>query len=328
MKISKGNMSSEILNYGGAVRTLIVPDRDGNPVDVVLGFDRIRDYEEHGDHFGAIIGRFGNRIGGASFSLNGKTYELTANDGRNHLHGGPGGFDRLEWETVSLTEDSVTLKLVSPDGQENYPGNLTVKVTYTLTEDSLIIDYHAVSDADTLCNLTNHSYFNLNGHDGGTIRDHYVKLYADHYTDADAELIPTGVIASVEGTPLDLRELTRIGDGIDDPFEMMQNAGGYDFNFVINDYDGTMKKAAEVCSEKTGIRVEVFTDLPGIQFYTGNFLGNTPVGKGGAVYQKQDAFCLETQVFPDAPHHENFPTAVLKAGEEYKTRTIYRFSVI
>ena len=331
MIITKGKISAEILEYGATLKALWVPDKNGDPTDIVLGFDDVAGYRAHGDFFGALVGRYANRIAGASFELNGKTYDLYVNDGPNSLHGGKAGFDKQIWDVVSRSEASVSLRLVSPDGQENYPGTLTATVTYTVTEDSLILEYEAVSDADTICNLTTHSYFNLNGHGTGTIRDHALRIYADRYTEVDAALLPTGELPPVLGTPLDFTEMTRIGDRLDSDFDQIKGAGGMDSNFVLADMGqekaNGLLKAAEAVGDKSGIRMALFTDQPGLQFYSGNWLGSTPPGKGGAKYEKYDAFCLETQNFPDAPHHPNFPSPVLKAGTLYKRTGLYRFSV-
>lgn len=325
--ISDGNVTAEIITYGGAVRRLTVPSRRGGRVDVSCGFDTVDGYIAHDGHFGALIGRCGNRIGGASFELNGKRYELARNDGENHLHGGPGGFDRRLWTVKELKEDTVLLFLSSPDGEENYPGNLEAEVRYTVADSTLWIDYEAVSDADTLCNLTNHLYFNLNGHGNGTVLDQYIRLEADFFTPTDAGSIPTGEIRSVEDTPMDLRHTVSIGDHIDDRDDQLLFAGGYDHNWVLRDGGGEMRTAAAAYSGVTGILMETLTDRPGIQFYTGNYMGNGPVGKNGVRYERRGAFCLETQTYPDAVHHPEFPTAVLKAGERWKSRTGYRFSV-
>ena len=321
-----GAMQCEIITFGAALRSLTVPDRDGNSVDVLLGFDHLEDYVERNAHLGAVVGRFANRIGGAEFELNGVRYPLCPNDHEvNHLHGGPGGFGRQVWTVDALAEDSATLSLYSPDGQAGYPGAMKVTVTYTLTADALRLSYRAESSKDTLCNLTNHAYFNLAGHGNGLITNQTIRLFSDAYTPTDPLSIPTGEIADVTGTPMDLREPTVIGAHIDDDFQQLQWAGGYDHNFVVRGTPGTLRPAAEVHSDATGITMTAETDQPAIQFYAGNYLGNTAPGKGGVAYPRRAGFCLETQVYPDAPHHPNFPSALLRAGEEYRHETVYRF---
>lgn len=317
--------SCSILTYGGALRTLTVPDRRGQGVDIVLGYDRLEDYLVQDKYLGALIGRFANRIGDSRFSLGGQDYPLRANDGKNHLHGGPVGFDKQIWTVEALSGDSLTLSLGSPDGQEGYPGNLEVQVTYTLTSGELALDYRAVCDRDTLCNLTNHAYFNLNGHQSGPVEGQYVQIFADAYTPTDEGSIPTGAVEPVEGTPMDLRRGEKIGAHADASFPQLTLAGGYDHNWVLSKEPGTMGLAARAWSEETGIVLETLTTLPGIQFYSGNYLDGSPAGKGGAPYARRWGFCLETQVFPDAPNHPNFPSAVLAAGEEYRQKTVYRF---
>ena len=325
--LTRGNLSCELITYGGAVRTLTVPDRDGHPVDVVLGFDTLEDYRAQDKYMGAIVGRYANRIADASFTLNGREYPLAANDGANHLHGGLSGFNSYVWKAESLSPDQVSFSRVSPDGEEGYPGTLTVEVTYTLTDDSLEIDYHAVCDQDTICCLTNHSYFNLSGHSSGSVMEQYIQLKAASYTPTFPGSIPTGQIMPVEGTPMDLRQGHRIGEHVDDDFPQLLMAGGYDHNWVIDGTAGTLRQAASAWSEETGIAMEVLTTMPGVQLYTANFLEGCPVGKNGAVYGNRSAFCLETQYYPDSPHHANFPDCVLRAGEAYHHKTIYRFGI-
>lgn len=327
LTLRDGALSCSIITYGGAVRALTVPDRDGKPVDVALGFDTLEGYLEHDKYFGALVGRCANRIGGASFPLNGKNYPVAANNGSNHLHGGVTGFDKQVWTVEDLRPNTAALYLFSPDGQEGYPGDLGVRVVYTLQEGGLEIEYFAQSNEDTVCNLTNHTYFNLSGHASGPVLGQYIQLMAGKYTPTDADSIPTGEIAPVEGTPMDLRGPTLIGAHIDDPFEQLAMAGGYDHNWVIDDWDWPLRPAARAWSPDTGILLETWTTQPGIQFYSGNYLDGTPAGKGGAPYAKRWGFCLETQVFPDAPHHPNFPSATLAAGEVYHSKTIYRFGI-
>lgn len=322
-----GAMMCQILTYGGAVRSLIVPDRDGNPVDVALGFDTLEDYRAQDKYLGALVGRYANRIGGAKFTLNGVEYPLYANDGPNSLHGGQAGFDKKVWAVEALTDSSVTLSLVSPDGEEGYPGTLSVQVTYTLSDGALSIQYRAVCDRDTVFNPTNHTYFNLSGHGSGSVERQYIKLFASRYTPTVPGSIPTGEIAPVDGTPMDLRLPQPIGARIGDPFDQLTMAGGYDHNWVINGWDGALRRAATAYAPDTGINLWVITDLPGVQFYTGNFIEGCPAGKGGAVYGNRHGFCLETQFFPDTPNKPGFPSCVLRAGEQFTSKTSYVFSI-
>lgn len=325
--LRKGRLSCEILTYGGALRSLTVPDRQGGEVDVLLGLPTLEDYLRQDKFLGALIGRYANRIGDSRFTLNGKEYPLRANDGKNHLHGGPVGFDKQVWTVSEGDADFVTLTLHSPDGQEGYPGDLDVSVTYRLTEDSIVLDYRATSSADTLCNLTNHAYFNLSGHQSGPVTAQGIQIYAQSYTPTDAGSIPTGEIAPVEGTPMDLRFGRAIGERVDDDFDQLTMAGGYDHNYVVDGPAGVLRPAARAWSPDTGITMEVLTTQPGIQFYSGNYLDGCPTGKGGAPYAKRWAFCLETQTFPDAPNKPQFPSALLVKGEEYYQTTVYRFGL-
>lgn len=322
VSICSGTISCEILTYGAALRTMIVPDRDGKLTDIVLGFDRLEDYAAHDAHFGGTIGRFANRIRGGCFSLGGAVYALPCNDGENHLHGGPMGFDRVPWEIERLEDHAVTLSLRSPDGDMGYPGAMDVRVTYSLQDASLVIRYEAVSNQDTLCSLTNHTYWNLSGHDAGSVLGQFLRLDASQFTPSDASLLPTGALARVAGTPMDFTVPTPIGARIDAEFEALRLAGGYDHNYVIDRPDFAL-----AWSEESGITLAAATDCPGVQLYTGNFLGNTPLGKGGARYPKHGGFCLETQAFPDAPNQSAFPSAVLRAGERFESTTTYRFGV-
>ena len=326
LTLRDGECACEIITYGGAVRSLIVPDREGGPVDVALGFDTLEDYRAQGKYIGALIGRYANRIGGAKFTLDGVEYKLAANDGKNSLHGGDVGFDKQVWTVEGLGENTVTLSLVSPDMQEGYPGTLEVRVTYTLKDGALVIDYWAKSDRDTVCNLTNHSYFNLSGHDSGSVESQDIRLYASRYTPAVPGSIPTGEIAPVEGSFMDLRHTQPIGACIDEPFEQLTMAGGWDHNWAIDGWDGTLRPAAWAWSPDTCIVMETLTTLPGVQFYAGNYLDGCPAGKGGVPYAKRHGFCLETQYFPDSPNRPGFPSCVLRAGEEYRSTTVYRFS--
>lgn len=321
-------VQARITNYGGIIVSLQTPDRQGRLADITHGYDTLDGYLAKNPFFGSLVGRYGNRIGKAKFSLNGETYQLARNNGPNHLHGGVVGFDKKVWQAApGETADGVALVLTttSPDGEENYPGNLSVRVTYTLTDgNALRIDYYATTDKDTVVNLTNHAYFNLAGQ--GTIADHELTINADRFTPVDAELIPTGELRAVRGTPFDFLEPHRIGERIDAADEQISFGKGYDHNFVLNNAPGTSGLAARAYEPTTGRVLEVETTEPGVQFYTGNFLDGSIVGKGGRVYERRSGFCLETQHFPDSPNKPQFPSTVLKKGEEYRTTTIFRFS--
>ena len=322
-----GALSCGVITFGGSLRTLRVPDRAGRPVDVLLGFDSLEAYRTHGKSLGALVGRYANRIGGARFPLNGQTYALAANDhGVNHLHGGLLGFNKRVWTVEDASDSALTLSLFSPDGDEGYPGNLTVRVTYTLTEEGLTIAYWARCDQDTVCNLTNHAYFNLSGHDSGPVLDQTIQLLADAYTPTDPLSIPTGEIAPVEGTPMDLRASAPIGARIGEDFPQLLQAGGYDHNWIPNGQPGTLRPIARAFSPATGVTMEVLSTLPGVQFYTGNYLDGCPAGKDGAPYANRWGFCLETQFYPDTPNHENFPSCVLRAGEEFRHTAKFCFA--
>lgn len=325
--LTDGALSCSVLSYGGAVRTLTVPDRAGRPVDIVLGFDNLEDYRAHDKYMGALVGRCANRIGKAKFALGGMEFPLAANDGPNHLHGGLVGFDRQVWTVEKRMDRAVTLSLFSPDGQEGYPGNLRVEVTYTLQEGGLAIEYQARSDRDTVCNLTNHTYFNLSGYHSGPVRGQHIQILAEQYMPIGAGSIPTGALLPVVGTPMDLRRLQPIGAHEDEPFDQLAIAGGYDHNWAVNGWDGQLRQAARAWSPDTGISLEVWTTLPGVQFYGGNYLAGCPVGKGGVSYDDRWGFCLETQYFPDALNHPNFPSPILGAGMTYHSKTIYRFGL-
>ncbi|HWP43398.1 MAG TPA: aldose epimerase family protein [Blastocatellia bacterium] len=322
-------VEARIMTYGGTVVSLKVPDRDGKLGDVVLGYDSLDGYLKQNPYFGSIIGRYCNRIGNGRFTLNGKQYTLPKNDGENTLHGGIKGFDKVVWKAKEVkSRDGVGLSLsyVSKDGEEGFPGNLSVTVVYTLTnKNELKIDYTATTDKDTVVNLTHHSYFNLAG--AGSILDHEIMIAADRFTPVDKALIPTGELRSVKGTPLDFTKPTPIGARIDQQYEQLVLGRGYDHNWVLNSGGGKLALAARAYDPKTGRVMEVWTTEPGIQFYTGNFLDGSITGKGGQVYHRRYGFCLETQHFPDSPNKPSFPSTVLKPGQKYATTTIYRFSV-
>ena len=324
--LTSGPLSCRILTYGGAVQSLTIPDRRGCPVDVVLGFDTLADYRTQDKYMGALVGRYANRIGGSTFMLNGTEYPLPTNDGPNHLHGGLLGFDRQLWTIESASENALTLSLTSPDGQEGYPGTLTVQAAYTLQDGALTLDLRARADRDTLCNLTGHTYFNLSGHQSGPVLGQYIQLFADHYTPSGPDSIPTGELAPVAGTPMDLRTPQPIGLHINSPFPQLLQAKGYDHNWALRAWDSTLRPAARAWSPDTGILLELSTTLPGLQLYTGNFLSGCPAGKGGAPYDDRWGFALEPQYFPDSPHHPAFPSPVLRAGAEYHQQIVYRFT--
>src|SRR5688572_12008035 len=317
------------ISYGGIITSLRVPDRSGRFDDIVLGFDSLDGYLKDHPFFGAIIGRYGNRIAKGAFPLDGKTYKLAANNGPNHLHGGNKGFDKVLWTVEPVTgRNAIAFTRTSPDGEEGYPGNLRVQVTYTLTDaNELIVDYRATTDKATPVNLTQHSYFNLAGQASGDILGHQLMLNADRYTPVDDTLIPTGELAPVAGTPFDFRKPTPIGARINTDHPQLKAGKGYDHNWVLNRKGGGLALAARVHEPKTGRTLEVVTTEPGIQFYAGNFLDGTLTGKGGAVYKHRTGFCLETQHYPDSPNQPKFPTTTLKPGAEYRTRTVFTFGV-
>lgn len=323
-------MEAKITNFGGIVQSLKTPDRDGDLADIVLGHDALPGYVGKHPYFGAIVGRYGNRIAKGKFSLDGKEYTLAVNDGPNALHGGLKGFDKQVWTAAPIEEAGVAglkLRYVSPDGEEGYPGALTVTVTYLLTNDNALeIRYEATADAPTVLNLTNHSYFNLDGAGTGDILDHEVMINADRFTPVDGTLIPTGELRPVKGTPFDFRSPKPIGRDIGAGDEQIKFGGGYDHNFVLNkDAQDALTLAAQVYAPESGRLMEVYTEEPGMQFYTGNFLDSTDVGKGGIPYAYRNGFCMETQHYPDSPNQPNFPSVVLRPGEKYETTTIYKF---
>jgi aldose 1-epimerase len=320
-----------ITNYGGIVTQLLVQDRDGDLADVVLGYDSLSAYLESSPYFGAIVGRYGNRIARGRFVLDGVEYNLATNNGDNHLHGGLKGFDKVVWDAEPHSgegETGLRLTYVSADGEEGYPGRLSATVTYTLTDQNeLRIEYSAETDKPTVVNLTHHSYFNLAGHDSGDILGHELALAASRFTPVDPGLIPTGELRHVAGSPMDFRKATTIGSRIEDTDQQLQFGGGYDHNFVRDDYDGSLRIAAQVHEPGSGRVMEVYTTEPGIQFYSGNFLDGGNVGKGGTPYEQRSGFCLETQHFPDSPNKPDFPSTVLRPGERFESMTIYKFSV-
>lgn len=315
------------MNYGGLVQSLRMPDRSGHFDDVVLGYDNLAGYLKDTPYFGAIIGRYGNRIGGAKFSLDGKTYSLAANNGRNSLHGGIKGFDKVVWDVVKATGNSLELHYLSKDGEEGFPGNLEVTATYTLTDaNELKLTFRATTDQPTVVNLTHHSYFNLRGQGNGDILGHEVYLNSDQITEIDSELIPTGAFMDVAGTPFDFRTSTAIGARINDPNPILQYGPGYDNNWIIKKPLGQFGLMARVYEPTTGRVMEVLSDEPGLQFYAGNFLDGSIAGKGGKTYQRRTAFCMEPQHYPDSPNKPGFPSVVLRPGQTFHNTIVYRFS--
>lgn len=318
-------MEAAITNYGGILVSLKVPDKSGRPLDIVNGFDSFDGYIKNPAYFGAVIGRYANRIAHGEFQLDGVKYHVPKNDGANALHGGVLGFDKRIWDSRT-TPNGVEFTYISKDGEEGYPGTMTARVTYSMTDDNgLRLDYRATTDKNTVVNLTNHSYFNLAGQGDGDILGHELTLEADRFTPVDSGLIPTGVLQPVEGTPFDFRKPAVIGSRINDSNEQLKLGKGYDHNWVLNRKGGSVELAARVREPRSGRVMEVLTDQPGIQFYTGNFLDGSIHGKFGAMYKQRCALCLETQHFPDSPNHPDFPSTVLKPGQEYKTSTIFRF---
>src|ERR1051326_870277 len=326
---NRHGMEVKITNYGGIVISISVPDRNGHFGDVVLGYDNLEGYLKENPFFGAMVGRYGNRIANAKFTLNGKEYKLPANNGPNCLHGGLKGFDKVVWQAKSLaTPEGAALELsyTSKDGEEGFPGNLSVTAVYTLTDDNgLKLEYTATTDKDTIVNLTQHSYFNLAGK--GDVLKHEVMINADKFTPTDKNLIPTGALKPVQGTAVDFRKPTPIGARINQDDEQLKFGGGYDQNWVINNPPGKLGVMARVYEPTSGRVLEVLSTEPGMQFYTGNHLSGKITGKGGWVYEPRSAFCMEPQHFPDSPNHPEFPSVVLKLGQEYHNTIIYRFSV-
>ena len=318
-------MVMEVTDFGATLFSLYVPDGKGSTLDVVLGYDDPAGYEgPAGTFFGATVGRIANRIGGAEYTLHGKHYRFAKNNGENNLHSGLDFYSFRIWQVKAVTDNAITFALHSPDGDQGYPGALDVEVTYTLTDDNTVrIDYCGIPQADTYINMTNHSYFNLNGHASGSVLGHTVWLDADSFTRADAASIPTGEILSVEGTPMDFRTPKTVGRDIEQDYEALNFGLGYDHNWCLNN-GGNFRKIASLTGEASGITMEVYTDLPGVQIYTGNFIDNE-TGKGGVIYQRRQGICFETQYYPDTMHHDNFPSCLFRAGEVYKTSTAFRF---
>ena len=330
---NENGMSVEISNYGATIIRMMVPDREGNLGDVSLGFNTLAEYENDTSYFGALIGRFGNRVADGEFKLAGKSYILATNNEPAgvpcHLHGGERGFDRRVWKSEPVEMDGmqgVKLNYLSPDGEESYPGNLDVTVHYWLTPENVLrIEYFAFTDKATPVNLTNHSYFNLEGEAHGSVLDHELRIEADIFTPVNKGLIPTGEFTEVAATPFDFTEFHKIGERMDADNEQLQFGCGYDHNFVLRKRKRTFAKAAEVRAPESGRVLEVWTDQPGVQFYSGNFIGSTALGKSGEPYSRRGGFCLETQHYPDSPNQQNFPTTILNPGEIFKTVTEYRF---
>ena len=321
---NENNIVIKITNYGGIITEIYTPDKDGKSGNIALGFDNLDQYLAGHPNFGALIGRYGNRIGKAQFTLDGETYQLAANNGNNSLHGGVMGFDDVLWDAEVVSSDerlALKLSYTSADGEEGFPGTLTVLVTYELLADQLVITYEAETDKATPVNLTNHTYFNLAGE--GTILDHLLYINASRYTPVDDELIPTGEIANVEGTPFDFRKPFVVGERID---EIDESAGGYDHNYVLDGSSEEKVLAAKLLDPKSGRSLEVITSEPGIQFYTGNFLDGS-LSSGNITYEKNSGLCLETQHYPDSPNQPDFPSTILHPGDKYVTQTIFKFGV-
>lgn len=326
---NSNGIQASITNYGARIVSLTAYDKSNSPVDVVLGFNSLEDYLTTDEiYHGAVIGRYANRIKNGEFSLDGHLYNVEKNNGPNHLHGGPGGFHNAVWDHISSDSSTVVLQCTSQDGEEGYPGTLTVTVSYELTDaNELKIRYEAISDKTTVLNITNHAYFNLNGQGGGSVLDHTLYINADYYTPIDTTLIPTGIIAPIEGTPLDFRVPKKIGKDIEAAKEQLINGGGYDHNFVLNKNENELSIAAKAIGDQSGIVLEAFTTEPGMQLYTGNFMKGVNKLKEGKTDEWRSAFCLETQHFPDSPNQPNFPSTRLEAGQVFKSETVYRLSI-
>lgn len=324
---NKNGAEACITNYGGRLVSVMVPDKNGKMTDVVLGYDNIGQYVQSDGNYGALIGRYGNRINQGKFTLDDVEYTLPQNNGAHCLHGGPQGYHARMWDAKQLNDQALELTYLSKDGEAGFPGNLDIKVTYTLTDDNAVgIKYEATTDKKTVVNLTNHSYFNLSGVPGSDVLDQLVMINADNYTPVDSTLIPVG-ISPVDGTPLDLRTPVVIGKQINNPFQQLQFGRGYDLNWVLNTNGDKNVLAAKAYSPTSGIALEVYTNEPGIQFYTGNFMDGKDTGKHGVLYPHRGALCLETQHYPDSPNHPDFPSVVLNPGEKYLSECIYKFTV-
>jgi aldose 1-epimerase len=325
--INKNGMNARVTSYGGKLMSLWVPDKNGALGDVVLGYDSAEQYLNGNPYFGAMIGRYGNRIAKGKFKIGDKEYSLALNNGTNALHGGPRGFHNVNWQLRQITPDSIELYYLSKDGEEGYPGNMKVKVTYSLTdENELVIGYEATTDQPTIINLTHHSFFNLSGEGNNSILDHILYINADSYTPVDEGLIPDGRIVSIKGTPFDFTNPTRIGERIDSKDVQLTYGRGYDHNWILKRKTTDLELAAKIVDPKSGRMMEVWTTEPGLQFYSGNFLDGTDVGKGGKKYPYRSAFCLEAQHFPDSPNQPGFPSTVLQPNQVYRQTTIYKFS--
>ena len=323
-----GGLRVLLTDYGASVVSIFVKDRDGNERDVILGYDNVKSYEKEYCYFGATVGRYANRISDAKVNIDGVEYKLEANDNENSLHSGSNGFSKRFWTVKEQKADEITFEIEDADLEQGFPGNAVVDVTFKVTEENaLAIIYNARADKTTTFNMTNHSYFNLNGHDAGTLEQQKVQIFADFYTENSNECLPTGVIAAVEGTPMDFREPHEIMERIDADFVQLKNGSGYDHNWIPNGYQKDMvRKCAEAVGEETGIRMAVYSDQPGVQFYSGNFLDGIVKGKNGAVYGRRSGFCFETQGFPNATAYGHFPSAVLRQGEWFRSQTIFAFS--
>jgi aldose 1-epimerase len=326
---NSNGMQVAITNYGARIVSILVPDRNGKMADVVLGFDNLPDYIKYNTYFGALVGRYANRIGGAKFTLDGTVYHLPVNNGPNSLHGGVKGFDKRFWTAKEIqgAEPSLEMTYLSKDGEEGYPGNLQAKVVYTLTkENSIKIDYSATTDKDTVINLTNHSYFNLAGEGNGDILKQVMMINSSKITPVDATLIPTGKFMDVSGTPFDFRKPTPIGARINEDNQQLKNGKGYDINYILDRKGSGLELAARAYDPESGRELEVYTTEPGIQFYSGNFLDGSIPGKGGTAYGTRSAFCLETQHYPDSPNHPDFPSTELKPGQTFHEVTVFKFT--
>jgi aldose 1-epimerase len=328
---NRNGMRADITNYGGRIVSLLIPDRNGIFDDVVTGYHTIDEFIDSGEpYFGALIGRYGNRIGGAVFTIDGNEYRLAANNGPNHLHGGPGGFHNIVWEAKQTGNTSLELTYLSPHMEEGYPGNLNVMIKYILTDDNeLIIEYYAETDQKTVFNPTSHAFFNLGGEGSNSINNHMLMINADYFTPVDETLIPLGTIEPVEGTPFDFREYTPIGERVDEVHQQLVYGNGYDHNFVLNNgvQPGELSLAASVYHPGSGRMMDIYTTEPGIQFYGGNFLNGTEIGKRGEPYLFRSSFCLETQHFPDSPNKPDFPSVVLEPGTQFFSKTVHSFTV-